>query len=248
MITIFIIGTGNLGTQLCQAIESTNSKQIQLIGYANKSNEIVAQINAPLISNRVPDCDLTILAVPDDAIAAVSSKITTDSIVVHTSGSAPMNILESHSNHGVFYIPQTFSKNRSVDFSDVTICLESSNNNVMKQLEVLASSLSRKRKPINSHQRQQLHLAAVYMNNFVNHCYFKSSELLKNANLEAELLEPLMNETLAKAQDSGSFAAQTGPARRGDDQTIQRHLQQLKELDREMYLALSESIKNTYET
>lgn len=247
MITVFVIGTGNLGTQLCRALESALNPHIQLVGYSNKKGQSLKHVKAPLLSS-VPLCDLVILSVPDDSIAAVSGTLPHSQFVVHTSGSVPMSILERHHRHGVLYIPQTFSLDRSVDFSEITICLESNTKAAMEQLEIVGSSLSRKQKHINSSQRQQLHLAAVYMNNFVNHCYFKAEEILKQASIDPNLLEPLMKETLTKAQDIGAYDAQTGPARRDDKQTLQRHLNQLQELDREMYLAISESIKTTYES
>ena len=247
MIKVFVIGTGNLGTQLCYALKSANYDEVSLVGYTNKSGRVLPKIKAPY-KNLIPDCDLIIIAVPDDEISSVSSSITTKATVVHTSGSVPMNELERHENFGVFYIPQTFSIERLVDFSEITICLEFSNDVAKEQLKMVASTLSRKQKHINSTQRQQLHLAAVYMNNFVNHCYFKAQEILKTADLSTDLLEPLMQETFEKAKELTAYGAQTGPGRRGDNETIKRHLSQLKKQDQAMYIAISESIKKTYET
>lgn len=247
MMTVFVIGTGNLGTQLCRALESALNPHVQLVGYSNKKGQALKDVKAPILSS-VPLCDLIILSVPDDAIAVVSDTLPHSQFIVHTSGSVPMSVLERHDRHGVLYIPQTFSKERPIDFSEITICLESNTKAAMEQLEMVGSTLSRKQKHINSSQRQQLHLAAVYMNNFVNHCYFKAGEILQQESIDPNLLDPLMTETLAKAQDIGPYNAQTGPARRDDKQTLQRHLDQLQELDREMYLAISESIKTTYES
>jgi len=247
MIKVFIIGTGNLGTQLCAAIEKSADESVVLVGYRNFSGRIVPTIQAQIFQNELPDCDLVLIAVPDDKIASVSNSLNNAQVTVaHTSGSADINLLFRFKNHGVFYIPQTFSKGRAIDLSEVTLCLEASNESTMEQLELVASTLSRKRKHINSAQRRQLHLAAVYMNNFVNHCYHKASELLENAAMPTELLEPLMLETLEKARELGAENAQTGPALRGDQQTINKHLDLLKEEDRAMYRAITQSIKHTY--
>jgi predicted short-subunit dehydrogenase-like oxidoreductase (DUF2520 family) len=247
MIKVFIIGTGNLGTQLCAAIEKSADKSVKLVGYRNDSGRIIPVIHAPIFQKELPNCDLVLLAVPDDKIASVTNSLEYLQITVaHTSGSVDVNLLSRFENHGVFYIPQTFSKGRIIDLSEVTLCLEASNESTMEQLELVASTLSRKRKHINSAQRRQLHLAAVYMNNFVNHCYHKASELLENAAMPAELLEPLMMETFKKAQELGAESAQTGPASRGDQQTIKKHLDLLKEVDRAMYNAITQSIEHTY--
>ncbi|SCY03568.1 Predicted oxidoreductase, contains short-chain dehydrogenase (SDR) and DUF2520 domains [Nonlabens sp. Hel1_33_55] len=247
MITVFVIGTGNLGKQLCVALESDQDSQIKLMGYTNHSLNDIPQIKAPLFKEKFPKCDLYLLAVPDDSIEKVSASIPANQPVAHMSGSVPMSVLDSHDEYGVLYIPQTFNKYRQADLEEITICLESGSMEMKEKLWMVAGSLSRKRTHINSTQRQQLHLAAVYMNNFVNHCYYKSAEILKAADLDPKLLEGLQTETLENAKQSKPHDAQTGPARRGDSATINRHLEQLKESDQAMYLAISESIKRTYE-
>ncbi|WP_194852622.1 Rossmann-like and DUF2520 domain-containing protein [Nonlabens antarcticus] len=247
MIKVFIIGTGNLGTQLCYALEKSMNNSVKLVGYRNNKGQKLESSSAPLFQNSIPDCDLIILAVPDDLIAQVSNSLNISEVtVVHTSGSVDMKELSSFKNHGVLYIPQTFSKERAVDFANLFICLEASTDTTMKQLELVASSLSRKQKHINSTQRRELHLAAVYMNNFVNHCYYKADQLLEKASIPTALLQPLMEETLKKAQDLGALKAQTGPAKRGDQQTINRHLELLEEDDRDMYRVITNSIEQTH--
>ncbi|KQC33625.1 hypothetical protein AAU57_10045 [Nonlabens sp. YIK11] len=247
MISVFVIGTGNLGMQLCSALETAVDSQVKLVGYTNQSGSKLSEINAPLFKENWPPCDLYIIAVPDDAIQEVSQFVPQNQAVAHTSGSVPMNVLARHEQHGVLYIPQTFTKYRRAALEEVTVCLESNSQEIDEKLRLVAGTLSRKRTHINSTQRQQLHLAAVYMNNFVNHCYFKSAEILKNADLDQDLLNELRAETLTNAQSTTAQEAQTGPARRGDQKTIERHLKQLKEEDQAMYLAISESIKRTYE-
>jgi predicted short-subunit dehydrogenase-like oxidoreductase (DUF2520 family) len=247
MIKVFIIGTGNLGTQLCKTLENSSTDKVKLVGYRNRSGHEIENIQAPMCAEKLPACDLIILAVPDDHIATVSDSLPiTQTIVAHTSGSVGMNVLSRFKNNGVFYIPQTFSIDRTVDISAITICLEASNESTMEQLELVAGSLSRKRKHINSQQRRQLHLAAVYMNNFVNHCYQKAAELLEVKAIPADLLQPLMEETFKKAQELGPKNAQTGPAKRGDQQTINKHLELLDASDREMYRAITLSIEHTH--
>ncbi|BAO56274.1 Rossmann-like and DUF2520 domain-containing protein [Nonlabens marinus] len=247
MIKVFFIGTGNLGTQLCQAMEKSHSDNVQVVGYSNDSNRKINDIKAPLFVGSIPLCDLVVLAVPDDKIQLVSDGLSkSQATVVHTSGSVDVNLLSRFDDYGVFYIPQTFSKGRSIDLSEVTFCLEASNDSTMEQLELVASTLSRKRKKVNSAQRRQLHLAAVYMNNFVNHCYHKAAELLEQSAMDTDLLEPLMIETLKKAQELGPKNAQTGPAMRGDQNTINKHIALLIDSDREMYRAITHSIKNSH--
>ncbi len=248
MIKVFIVGTGNIGSHLCRAIETSQNDQIKLAGYTNSSGYIMPDIRAAWYDKTPEKCNLILLALPDDALSNFSNNLTTGATVVHVSGSAPLSILNAHKNHGVLYIPQTFSKNRQVDLSEVTLCLEASNDFTMKQLELVGSTLSRKQKHINSYQRSKLHVAAVYMNNFANHCFYKAQELLQDAQLDNHLLDALMQETTAKAAELGAKKAQTGPARRGDQKTLDRHLSLIEPSDHDMYNAISRSIKKTYES
>ncbi|WP_438962697.1 Rossmann-like and DUF2520 domain-containing protein [Nonlabens sp.] len=263
MMEIIVIGTGNLGFHLCKAIENQKvvknsafakaknnnvKNSLKLVGYYNNSARVMTDLKAPLLDSihNLPQADLVIIATPDDDIAQVSAALKTRAIVAHTSGSVSIEAVAHHKNHGVFYIPQSFSKTREMDFSTLPICLEFNNVTAQKVLEDLGNTLSRKLTHLNSEQRGRLHIAAVYMNNFVNHCYTKADQILNDAQVDASLLYPLMNETLAKAQDLSPLQAQTGPARRNDEQTIARHLKSLKSNDRAMYEAITQSIKNTY--
>nr|WP_042272383.1 DUF2520 domain-containing protein [Nonlabens ulvanivorans] len=263
MMEIIVIGTGNLGLNLCKAIENqyvnndsafakaknTNVKNtLKLVGYYNTSATCIDTLKAPLLYSikALPKADLVIIATPDDHIVNVSTTINSNAIVAHTSGSVAMQAVSNHVNHGVFYIPQSFSKSREMNFEELPICVEFNNSIAQEGLEKLGNLLSSKLTYLNSQQRGRLHIAAVYMNNFVNHCYTKADEILNEANIDASLLYPLMNETLAKAQEISPYEAQTGPARRNDVQTIARHLEALKSNDRNMYDAITQSIKNTY--
>ena len=61
-----------------------------------------------------------------------------------------------------------------------------------------------------------------------------------------EILEPLLKNTFEKLQTMPALEAQTGPARRGDTQTIANHLALLKGYEREIYNIITKSIINTY--
>lgn len=250
MIEIIIIGTGNVGKHLCHAFEKdTFSNKIKLKGYYNRSQTRFTDINAGLLTdiNKLPPCDLIFLCVPDNAVENMGLQLpNSNSIIAHTSGSVPMNILNKHKNYGVFYMPQSFSTSREPNFEEIPICLESSNSFVNEVLEKVASTLSRKREQINSKQRKSLHLAAVYINNFVNHCYYKAGAIMEEAFMDRNLLDALMRETLKKAIDLSPENAQTGPAIRNDSQTIETHINMLDKDDQEMYRSITKSIQTTH--
>jgi predicted short-subunit dehydrogenase-like oxidoreductase (DUF2520 family) len=118
---------------------------------------------------------------------------------------------------------QSFSKDRQVDISRVPFCIEGNKEETQRQLFDLAGRLSGSVQYINSMDRKQIHLAAVFVNNFPNHLYAAAEKLLKEKNLDFEILLPLLQETAAKMKDLKPDDAQTGPARRHDLNTIKNH-------------------------
>ena len=193
--------------------------------------------------------DIILLCIPDDLIAETSKKIgKANAIIAHTSGNTSIRSLINNDRYGVFYPLQTFSKQREIDLKTVPICLESSDEDVMKSLQVLASTISDSVHEINSKQRKYLHLSAVFVNNFTNHMYHIAEEFLEDRELDFDLLKPLIIETAAKAVDIDPANAQTGPAIRGDDTTIKKHLDLLEGNPeyKQLYQLISEQILKKY--
>src|SRR5690606_34213122 len=127
MISIVLLGAGNLATHLFKAF--SNSDKITINQWFNKSISTIKQYkNKVAITDDMTQlalADVYILAVSDDAIAELSSKLPfEDRLVVHTSGSVNIHDLDKKNRRGVFYPLQTFSKDAKVDFTKVPICIE----------------------------------------------------------------------------------------------------------------------------
>ena len=229
MISVLIVGNGNVGTQLFEAFQSLNNLKVQLISSRNLKN--------------IPAAEITIIAVADDAIGEVSSQISND-FVVHTSGSVPLSGLENSTRKGVFYLLQTFSKDKKVDFTEVPFCLEATTENDLKLLKTLANYLGHKIYHITSEQRKAIHVAAVFANNFTNHLYKIANDICETHQVPFEILHPLIKETAKKIQVLSPDLAQTGPAVRKDAETIKNHLFLLSEKQQEIYKIITKSIQN----
>jgi len=229
MISVVIIGKGNVGIHLYKA-------------FLNADGIGVTQINSRNLEN-VPIADVTIIAVSDDAIAEVSSKVK-NSFVVHTSGSVSMISLKNKTDRGVFYMLQTFSKNKEVDFSEVPFCLEAENNEKYLFLEKLAKSIGNNVYQIDSKQRKAIHVAAVFVNNFTNHMYKMGNDICIEHQVPFEILQPLIEETAIKVKTLLPEKAQTGPAIRNDKKTIKNHLDLLNNKQKEIYTIITKSIQN----
>lgn len=166
---IILIGAGNVahhlaaallkaGENLCQiysrSIESARALGVKTgISYTAELGEIY------------PDGDIYIFCVSDDSLSSLlkNIRIKSEALLLHTSGSLLMDILKPFSkNYGVIYPIQTFSKKRELDFNEIPLCVEGSSSGTLARIKTLAEKLSGKIYSINSMQRKELHLAAVF--------------------------------------------------------------------------------------
>lgn len=248
---VVLLGTGNVATHLFEAFtRSENITVIQVFGRSAKGLEAFkGRTNITQEPDQLAKADIYIIAVSDDAISVVSQYVTDKSAVVaHCSGAVGLDALPEDINRGVFYPLQSFTKGRTIDFSSVPICYEGSSEMVREKLLNLGKAISQVCIPLKSEQRLAMHLAAVYTNNFTNHMLYKASQVCKKNNLPFSLLIPLLSETVGKlSKHTTPYDAQTGPARRNDKQTQEKHLQIIPDkIDKEIYSLLSESIRTTY--
>ena len=256
MIRVSIIGSGNVAQHLIQALncalncDTINGvvNQIELVQVLVRKPESVSHLISidKIISdfNDLKAVDLTIIAVTDNAIVDVSKQLPfQNQLVVHTSGSLAMDALDDKNRKGVFYPLQTFSKSKAIDFATIPICLEAQNETDYKKLEVVAKAISNSVDRINSKQRKALHVAAVFVSNFANHLYKMGSDICAENKLSFDILKPLIQETANKILTLSPNEAQTGPAKRKDTQTINKHLSFLTdENQKEIYKLLTKSI------
>ena len=246
MIQVTIIGSGNVARHLIKAF--SEKAEIELVQVFSRKPQVVADLvnSDKIISdyNHLQTVDVIIIAVTDDAIAEVSDQIPfKNQLVVHTSGSVAMSNLDDKNRKGVFYPLQTFSKSKAVDFKIIPICLEAENDKDYQTLETVAKLISNVIYKVNSEQRKALHVAAVFVSNFVNHLYQMGNEICTENNLSFDILKPLIQETANKILTLSPKEAQTGPAKRKDTQTINTHLSFLTdENQKEIYKLLTKSI------
>lgn len=247
MIKVVVIGSGNVAQHLIKVMESTADVQLEQVFARNPDslNHLTAKDKITDSYNKLKDADIYIIAVSDDVIAGVSSQLPfSGKFVVHTSGSVNMTETDSKNRRGVFYPLQTFSKNKNVDFKSVPLCLETENQEDYILLEKLAKYLSDNVCAINSQQRQALHIAAVFVSNFVNSLYTTGNAICNENNIPFEILKPLIQETAHKILTVKPKDAQTGPAIRNDKKTLEKHLAFLKDgKQKKIYQLLSESIQ-----
>ena len=250
MISIVLLGTGNVASNLFEAFTKTDEVELKQVYGRNLLALEPFKNTVPSITSldKLATADIYLLAISDGSIAQVSESLKNrNGLVVHTSGSTNMKDLKP-SRRGVFYPLQTFSKGKRVDFSEIPICVEAENEKDVLLLETLGRSISNKVHRISSKQREKLHLSAVLVNNFPNHLYTIAEELCSENDISFNLLQPLISETVDKIRFLSPQEAQTGPAKRNDVMTMQHHLEQLTNpLHKKIYQLISESIKQDNE-
>ncbi|RRJ89129.1 Rossmann-like and DUF2520 domain-containing protein [Flavobacterium macacae] len=250
MIKVTIIGSGNVAQHLIAAF--LKSSEIEICQVFSRNKESISHLvdRSKITDNydSLSESDIYIIAVSDSAIAEVSSKLPfKNRFVVHTSGSVPLEELDSKNKRGVFYPLQTFTKNKEVDFSTIPTCLESEIDDDYTILENLAEAINSRHYLISSSQRKSLHVAAVFVNNFTNHLYQIGAAICDEHQLPFEILKPLIAETAQKVQSLSPLEAQTGPAKRHDQNTIDSHLALLTDqTQKEIYKILTQSIQHSH--
>ncbi len=247
---IVLIGAGNVATQLGLSLKRSKHTILQVYSKHNTSAITLAKKlnceSTDLPKKINPDADIYIIAIKDDAIIQIVKQLKVkNKIIVHTSGSSDMNVLETLSkNYGVFYPLQTFSKNTKVKFKNIPICIEASNKETLNVLQTLSKSISNNVQEINSKQRKAIHLAAVFACNFSNHLYSIADQILAENKLSFDLLKPLIRETAGKIKINSPTKIQTGPAIRGDKKIMDAQLKILsgKKDYQQLYKLFSKSI------
>jgi len=248
---ISIIGTGRVATQLAtvlfekgyeiDGVYGRNKTEARNLAEKVKSR-IIESISQPIRS------DLALVCVTDDAIREVAAEISerSDAIVAHTSGAVPMAEIPESLKRAVFYPLQSFSIGKKIVWENVPFCIEAENDDHLNALGQLAESISEKIYVLSSAQRKTLHLAAVFANNFANLMYEYSEELLLDADIDRSILHPLILETAHKVLLQRASESRTGPASRGDMETIKAHQKLLGENNsyREVYDLLTREIYN----
>lgn len=231
---VVFIGAGNVATHLAQALQGQGYDICQVYSRTDASAKTLAALLHTAYTSDIAaidrEADIYIYSVSDSVLPEIAGKLgVPGALHIHTSGSTDMNVFQGYADYyGVLYPLQTFSKNKSVDFSVIPLLCEANNDFAKERLLAMASCLSESIYPCDSESRRKLHLSAVFVCNFVNHLYEVGAELAGDSGLPVEVLYPLIQETADKIKSLSPYEAQTGPAVRNDRNIIDKHLAMLE--------------------
>lgn len=252
--TFYIVGTGNtawfLATRLVKSGHTCKGVYGRNIVHAT---ELADAVNAPSldrISDIKDDADACILAITDHAITEVASGFSfKHTVLIHTAGSVSREALEPYAeNAGVLWPIYSIVRDNLPLHNNVPIAVTGNNAYTDHILQQLASSVTDISYTVSWEQRQWLHLCAVLCNNFTNHMMAVSEEICHSQHIPFSLLYPIISQTADRVSQASPRVLQTGPAKRGDMITIEKHLQLLQQNQdwQELYKALTASIDKMY--
>jgi predicted short-subunit dehydrogenase-like oxidoreductase (DUF2520 family) len=226
------------------------NERIEIVNVYNRSK---TNENSKILTNKLVtkfedlsnDVDLNIISSTDSSIELIIQYLPKSVPIVHTSGSISLEVLNSFNTSGVFYPLQTFSKDRVIDMGTIPFLLETSSDSFLKMLtQFVKVNFSNNIHQFNSSDREKIHLAAVFINNFTTLMARESESILNQNNIDSSILKPLLVETVNKLVDSKNInTIQTGPAQREDMGVISKHLEGIDDLNqKEIYKILSNRI------
>lgn len=232
---IALIGAGNVATHLGQALKEKGHTICQVYSRTELSaGTLAARLGCAFTTSLeevTEEAELYIVSVKDAVMEEMIPVLVTrnpQALFVHTAGSMPQNVWQGYAErYGVVYPMQTFSKQRPVDFAEVSFFVEAGKADDLCLLKELAGNLSPKVYEATSEQRRYLHIAAVFASNFANHMYAVCEHLLAQHGLPFEAMLPLIDETARKVHHLKPVQAQTGPACRNDLNVMAHHLEML---------------------
>jgi predicted short-subunit dehydrogenase-like oxidoreductase (DUF2520 family) len=213
---LIVAGRGNLGRSLARALP--------------------ARLVAARTGFQAPTTGIVFLAVPDGAIGETAARIAALEpppavAFVHLSGALGLDVLAPLQTHpvGSFHPLQSFPTPRGpAAFRGITIAIDASTPALRRRLVALARRLGAKPKLVGDRQRVAYHAAAVFASNFVDVVISEAVHLLTGVGwTEAEAtsaLLPLVEGAVENIRRRGTVLAMTGPIRRGDADTVRRHL------------------------
>lgn len=251
---VVIIGSGNVASVLARMVTDNHHELLMFVG---RNEEELKKISKKFHTNYTTSfneinqtADMYIVSVSDNALTEVVEKIKIpeDKIIVHTTGSASIDVLKNVSNNfGVLYPLQSIRKEIE-QLPEIPFFIDANNAASKKIIKDFAETLSPLVSQANDEQRIKLHIAAVFVSNFTNYLFTAAEDFCNKENIDFAYLLPLMQETVMRLQNQSPQNVMTGPAVRKDENTIQKHLQLLQSYPetKEVYRFLTDKIQQRF--
>jgi predicted short-subunit dehydrogenase-like oxidoreductase (DUF2520 family) len=219
-------------------------ESVNVIGARGRVGKAVA---ARLVERSVPlrerDAAIVLLCVPDHAIAEVAATIEPGPMVGHVSGGTPLAALDPHARRFSLHPLQSFTHDRGPEQLDgAWAAVTGETEEALAVANELATVLGLRPFPLADDRRALYHAGAAFASNYLVTLHRAAGELLAEADVPPEALDPLMRRVI----DNGFQL--TGPIERGDWETVERHRAAIAETAPHLLAAYDELARLTRDT
>jgi predicted short-subunit dehydrogenase-like oxidoreductase (DUF2520 family) len=261
---ITIIGLGRLGSALLRALDLAGYPIASVVSGKNTLNKSLpssVKQHSARIANLKVIGDICFICTPDDAIASVATELShtlqlSGTTVVHVSGAKVSDELIALEGlcAGIasFHPIQTFKPgSEPAVFKNISVSLEG-DKHAVDILIPIVQALGANHLILNASDKTRIHVAAVFVSNFMSSLFLIADDILKESQVKStsassEIFATICRQTLENILTDGLPAAITGPASRGDVQTLIKHLDMLDSLEyKQIYRLLSKRITTEF--
>lgn len=212
-----VVGMGRAGRSMVGALAGTDWEFLGGYGRSDDPSDAAAGVDA------------VILSVPDDAVAEVARTITpTSAVMIHLSGAKTLDVLEPHPNrasvHPLVSLPDPETgAGRLRGGAAFAVAGH-------RLAADLVAALDGRAFEVDERFRSLYHAGAVIAANHLVVLCAQVERIADHTGVPVDLYWELMASTLANVERVGALSALTGPAARGDRNTIEGHVAALAEL------------------
>jgi predicted short-subunit dehydrogenase-like oxidoreductase (DUF2520 family) len=245
-----IIGSGNVATVLGHQFREAGHQVLQVFSrQPDHAARLAKELQCGYTSRWEElhrTADIYVAALSDDALRDLHNHLSLPGkLVLHTAGAVPKEILlDVSASSGVLYPLQSLRRELK-PYPAIPLLIDANQESDRQQITDLARSISPQVSAADNSTRLKLHLAAVLVNNFTNHLYVLAEEYCRREGADFSLLLPLIRETAERLSRVAPGDVQTGPAIRGDEATLARHLELIDNYKdiKEVYTLMTQQIK-----
>lgn len=225
-----IIGPGRAGRSLARALTGAGWEVAPLLGRHDDLSEAAAGV------------DLLVVATPDDAIRGVARAVAPveATVVAHLAGSRGLDVLAPHRRraavHPLMALPTPDLGARRLVGGWFAVAGDPLAGEVVRALDGRSFTVA-------DRDRATYHAAAVITSNHLVALLGQVERLAGEVGVPFEAFLDLAAATLDNVARLGPAAALTGPAARGDETTIRRHLRALPPEERAAYRGMVDAAR-----
>lgn len=225
-----IVGPGRAGTSLAWALTDAGWDVAPTLGRGDDLAGAAAAV------------DVLVLATPDGALRQVARTVRPEAttVVAHLSGARGLDVLAPHPRraavHPLVALPTPEIGSRRLVGAWFAVTGDERASDMVAALRGRSFAVA-------DGDRATYHAAAVIASNHLVALLGQVERLAAQVGVPFEAYLDLAEDTLANVRALGPGAALTGPAARGDESTIRRHVRALLVDERKAYRALADAAR-----